>query len=63
MTFIELIKYAIDKHYENKQKPCVHDFMMVHDVEVTTDIGGTYYVKKYLCKKCGKVIEIESNEA
>lgn len=51
----ELLQQVKDKWF------CLHDWELWKTVHVETDLGGTYTVYHFKCKKCGKFKKVKSH--
>lgn len=40
---------------------CCHDWQLVRETRVNTDLGGSYVALLFVCKKCGKFKNIKTN--
>ena len=40
---------------------CCHDWQLVRETRVNTDIGGSYIALLFVCKKCGKFKKLKTN--
>ena len=51
----EYIKRFLDKWL------CCHQWVTYEKILVRTDFGGSYYRYILICKKCGKIKKLKSN--
>ena len=40
---------------------CCHDWQLVRETRVNTDLGGSYVALLFVCKKCGKFKKLKTN--
>ena len=40
---------------------CCHDWQLVRETRVSTDMGESYIALLFVCKKCGKFKQLKTN--